>query len=310
MSKTYKIAIFLSTYNGEKYLKEQIESIFAQTEVEQTLFIRDDGSTDRTVEIIKSYQENNRSIVLCEGKNIGVGNSFMQLVYDVPDGFDYYAFSDQDDIWLDNKLIKAIRMINNHEGPVLYTSNQILVDGQGNKLAVRHEASPGTSYMQILCCNWLSGCTMVWNNTLQSIISNENRRPSHEMLEKRIHDVWVAMIAAVTGEVLFDQEALILYRQHDNNVVGVRKVGLLDEWKRKIQRPELRNGRSSLAKEVISNAEDLISYDSVVNQLKKYASCNDDIRSKFEVLKEAKEISKYSGEPVAHLYLKVILGLF
>lgn len=306
----HKAAVLLSTYNGERYLREQLDSILAQTGVELTLYIRDDGSSDRTVEIIEEYQKEHSCLVFSGGDNLGVGNSFMQLVYDAPDDFDYYAFSDQDDIWLENKLIKAIETIKDRKGPVLYTSNQLLVDGRGNEIAMRHRTAPDTSYMQILCSNLLSGCTMVWNRPLQTILKDEKRRPSRMLLEKRIHDVWVAMVAAVTGEIVFDPDAYIMYRQHENNVVGVRKTGLLNEWQKKLQRPELRNGRSGLAEAVIRCDADLISSEEAAARLRRYASCNDSVRTKIDVTKEAKLISRYSGEPALHVAAKALLGLF
>lgn len=93
----YKVAVLLSTYNGSKYIKEQIDSILSQEGVNIDIYIRDDESTDETVNIIYEYKSNN--IFLTEGKNIGVGNSFMELLYSVPEIYDYYAFADQDDIW-------------------------------------------------------------------------------------------------------------------------------------------------------------------------------------------------------------------
>lgn len=306
----HKAAVLLSTYNGERYLREQLDSILAQTGVELTLFIRDDGSSDRTVDIIEEYMKKHSCIVFSKGENLGVGNSFMQLVYDAPDEFDHYAFSDQDDIWLENKLITAIGAIKDKKGPALYTSNQLLVDGQGNEIALRHDSPPGTSYMQILCSNWLSGCTMVWNRPLQMILKDKDRRPSRQLLEKRIHDVWVAMVAAVTGDIVFDPDAYILYRQHENNVVGVRRADLLSEWKKKLQRPELRNGRSDLAKAVMANESDLINDEKAAARLDRYSSCSESIRARLGVLKEAKLISGYSGEPMLHVAAKVLLGLF
>ena len=95
-----QVAVLMSTYNGEKYIRDQIDSILSQIKVNVTLFIRDDGSTDSTVKIITQYTEKYSNIKFWVGENIGVGNSFMQLLYSLTDEFDYYAFSDQDDIWL------------------------------------------------------------------------------------------------------------------------------------------------------------------------------------------------------------------
>ena len=104
--KPEKIAVLMSTYNGEEFLRDQIESILNQEKVNVTLYVRDDGSSDRTVEILSSYEEQGKLKLIC-GKNCGVGNSFMHLLYTSDQDFDFYAFSDQDDIWLPDKLYSA-----------------------------------------------------------------------------------------------------------------------------------------------------------------------------------------------------------
>ena len=122
------IAVLMSTYNGEKYIKEQLDSIFRQKEVKVTLYVRDDGSTDGTLDIIKLYHG---IILLPFDENKGPGLSFMTLLYHVmgqSTKYDYYAFADQDDIWMDNKLIKAIKQIQNNGECVLYSSNQWLYE--------------------------------------------------------------------------------------------------------------------------------------------------------------------------------------
>ena len=246
----YKVAVLMSTYNGEKYLREQIDSILAQKGVDLTLYIRDDGSSDGTIEVIKEYIAKTDKIKLNIGKNIGVGNSFMQLIYDCPEGYDYYAFSDQDDIWLVEKLHVAVEMLKEYYNPILYCSNQMLVDKNGDEIGLRHSKPVDISYLQILCNNMITGCTMVWNRKLQDFLTEKANRPSSNLLHKRIHDVWVAMVASVVGEIRYDERAYIQYRQHENNVVGVKKVSLVKEWKKKFQNKELRNGRSTLAKEI------------------------------------------------------------
>ena len=104
-----KIAVLMSTYNGEKYIEQQIKSILAQENVDVTLYIRDDGSFDNTVYCIKKFQDKNINIII--GDNKGPCNSFLELVNLVDDTYDYYAFSDQDDVWLPQKLKKSIDLI-------------------------------------------------------------------------------------------------------------------------------------------------------------------------------------------------------
>ena len=98
------IAVMMSTFNGEAYVEEQINSILNQLNVKISLFIRDDGSKDKTISIIRNKINRNSNIQLIQGENVGVGNSFMNLLYSTPDDYDFYAFSDQDDIWESEKI--------------------------------------------------------------------------------------------------------------------------------------------------------------------------------------------------------------
>ena len=303
------VAVLMSTYNGERFLREQIDSILNQKDVEVRLFIRDDGSSDRTVSIIKEYLERYDNIGFIQGENVGVGNSFMALVREAGTIFDYYAFADQDDIWMPEKISKAIGAIEKKEGPWCYCSNQLLVDADGNVIRQRHEKPIDVSYMQILCNNLVTGCTMVWNRELQMILIRDNDVPSRELLVKRIHDVWVAMVAAVTGHIYYDSVSYIMYRQHENNVVGVKNTGLIREWRKKLAKPELRSGRSALAKETITGFGDLISDSNINDALNKYANYNISIQKKVALMKDS-TVVKYSKESKAMYITKVLIGLF
>ena len=185
------VAVLMSTYNGEKYIKEQIESILGQENVSVEIFIRDDGSIDHTVDIVEKYD----NINIIRGENIGVGNSFMELVYKVPNSFEFYAFADQDDIWLNNKMEKGIEKIRHQKGPILYCSNQRLIDKYGSEIGVRFNRNPDLSSEKIFVQNSATGCTMIWNRELQNILLK--KRPAKELLYSRIHDVWVAMVASI-----------------------------------------------------------------------------------------------------------------
>lgn len=305
----YRVAVLMSTFNGEKYLREQIDSILAQEGVDVTLYIRDDGSSDSTVEIIKGYQKNNSNIRLDIGKNMGVGNSFMQLVYDVGDDFDYYAFSDQDDVWHPEKIYRAVEMIKTEVAPCLYCSNQILVEKDGTIIAERHEHQIHKDYLGILCNNEVTGCTMLWNKGLHDLLSDAKRRPSQKLLRIRIHDVWVAMVASTVGIICYDTGSYIDYRQHDNNVVGVKKRSLINEWSIKIMNPELRNGRSILAEEIYDKFRDLIKMQSISNSLKICKDYRTSMKSKIHLLKDA-DIQRCSKESKTLYIMKILLNLF
>lgn len=216
------VVVLMSTYNGELYIREQLESIRNQKDVTVQIIVRDDGSSDGTIAILEEYEKQGQ-LKFVKGKNAGVGSSFMQLLYHAPKA-SYYAFADQDDIWQEDKLSAAISMITKKTGPVLYTSNQMLVDKEGKELELRFKKKPGLGLFQVIDRSWLSGCTMVMNRRLFEILVEEDRRPSRKLLLKKIHDVWVLMAAICIGTVLYDEDAHILYRQHDNNVIGVRKM--------------------------------------------------------------------------------------
>ena len=109
-----RVSVLMSTYNGEKYLHEQINSILGQQGVEIHLLIRDDGSSDGTVEICKEYAKKYNQITFYQGENLGVGKSFLDLLKHAPDA-DYYSFADQDDVWLEDKIIRAVTMIKKAE---------------------------------------------------------------------------------------------------------------------------------------------------------------------------------------------------
>lgn len=194
-----KVAILMSTYNGAKYLREQIDSILFQKGVEVTLYIRDDGSSDGTIDIVKEYAQKYQNIIWTMGKNVGVGNSFMQLIYDCPDDYDYYAFSDQDDIWLEDKLKVAIDSIKQRDTPALYASNQMLVDENGTQISLRYpkDYDMQNSVEAQFQINRISGCTFVFNKVLKKVLSEPARRPTEELLRKRIHDVWVSNVASL-----------------------------------------------------------------------------------------------------------------
>lgn len=299
----YKVAVLMSSYNGELYIKEQINSVLSQDKVRVDLFIRDDGSSDKTIKLINEFPE----IRLYRGENLGVGNSFMDLLYIVDEDYDYYAFCDQDDIWLDNKLINAIDKIRCETGPILYCSNQILVDKFGEKLGNRYTEVPDLSYAEILVHNHATGCTMVWNKQLNGIL--KSKQPSKMLLKIRIHDVWVAMVASVCGKIIYDEDGYILYRQHEKNVVGAKKDNSLDVLKnqmKKIKRRELRNGRSLLAKEILK----LFPKECKEKILLQLAADSKSFNGKIRLIQKRGEFTNHSGENAIAFVIKVIVGLF
>ena len=133
------ILVLMSTYNGEKYLKEQIDSILAQKNVEVTIRVRDDGSTDGTIRILEEYQKCGK-LNWYSSTNMGPAKSFLDLVYNAPLKYDYYAFCDQDDYWKEDKLYKAIERLEHFDDkPALYHCELEIVDENSHAAIVTPE---------------------------------------------------------------------------------------------------------------------------------------------------------------------------
>lgn len=257
--KKATVCVLMSTYNGEKYIKEQIDSILSQTEVEITLIVRDDRSTDRTLEILKSYESNGKIKVFFSSCNFGPAKSFMELLYTI-DNYDYYAFADQDDIWKKEKIGRAVKMLDSENCPMLYTSNQILYR-KGKEEGLRFKKIPNITLTGIICGNQVSGCTMVFNDELKRILVDKRYRPSDKLLNLRMHDTWIIAVANIVGKIVYDEESFIDYRIHENNVVGVNSGNIKNrtvKFFEKLFDKSRKNGRSKLACElckIVDNVE-------------------------------------------------------
>lgn len=213
-----KIAVLMSTYNGEAYLPEQLDSIFAQEGVEVELFVRDDGSTDGTVALLSRCQAQHPNMTVCAegGAPLGPCRSFFKLMAEHT-GFDYYALADQDDIWDANKLLCAVRQIESRRTdlPVMYFSNLRIVDA--NNVYYRDSHTQNRELRNkytALAENAATGCTIVYNNALAQIA--HTKKPQNFSM----HDAWVYTVCALFGEVIYDFEPHINYRQHGNNAIG------------------------------------------------------------------------------------------
>ncbi len=212
----------MSTYNGERFLREQLDSIYAQEGVDVGVLVRDDGSTDGTCRLL-SEEQRKGNLTWYSGENKKPARSFLTLLMDAPEA-DLYAFSDQDDVWKSDKLRAAAEAIGAEEGPALYFCQTRLVD---ERLRDLHQVpiSPRVTYGEALVYQFVGGCTMVMNARMRDIVNQYT--PSY----LRMHDVWVYDIAlAVGARVVWDPEAHILYRQHGSNQVGQTSSALAN-WK-------------------------------------------------------------------------------
>lgn len=226
------VAICMATYNGEQYLAEQIDSILKQTYVNRMLFIRDDWSTDGTRDIIARYvQEYPEQIVCIEDDSLIGGSSkknFASILKWVSSHYDfsYYMFSDQDDVWLPQKIEKSmscmIEMEKDYDGPVLVHTDLCVVNQSlevlGDSFFTYRALNPNVKDLRhLLVQNNITGCTMLWNQKLNQYLNLEDDRVA-------MHDWWISLTASCFGEIACVNEPTILYRQHGGNVVGATKV--------------------------------------------------------------------------------------
>lgn len=223
MDEQYRLAILLSAYNGKKYIKEQIQSLLKQKNKKNiTIIIRDDGSTDGTLQILQELQLHNQNLVILKGKNIGLVSSFFELLkYGIKEKYNYFAFCDQDDYWLPDKLYSAIRMLNKVENkniPVLYGSCSTLVNKklEESKVTTQKKILP-ISFYNTAIQNILPGHTQVINYVLGKILVDHFDKNNNRIYSQ---DLWITNVAAVSGKILFENKPHVLYRMHGNNELG------------------------------------------------------------------------------------------
>lgn len=215
----------MSTYNGEKYLAEQIDSIINQSHKDWTLFIRDDGSTDNTNLIINDYIKEVPNIkrVAYGGSNLGPAKSFMKMLQIVE--ADYYMFADQDDFWLSDKIERSLQKMKENEAnenvPVLVHTDLLVVDQDLNLLNLSFWGKNLTSevvYKYMPITNFVTGCTMFFNKAARNCSIN--------FVDDKVimHDHWIALCVWAHQGIIFSiSEPTIKYRQHGRNVLGVFK---------------------------------------------------------------------------------------
>ena len=220
-----KVTVLLSTYNGEKYLAQQLDSLLVQTDVDVEILVRDDGSQDGTTAILDEWQKKGLLSWYTSG-NLGPGKSFIHLLQTAQPG-GYYAFCDQDDVWLPQKLsltmekMKAVER-SNAAKPVIVHTDMNVVD---EKLEILHESFWRSSGLRpdvlrtfpYLCtCNSVNGCTILMNSAARELILE--KYVEHDII---IHDVISALTVSCYGGIIdYVDVPTVLYRQHSSNVVG------------------------------------------------------------------------------------------
>lgn len=209
------VDILLATFQGEKYLKEQLDSLLHQTYPHFQILIRDDGSTDATLDIIKTYKD--PRIKLLATGHLGIKGNFSELMRHSQ--ADYLFFCDQDDVWLSHKIATMLPYLKG--GPTLVHSDLGVVDEKLNSIAPSFwkwawlQPMKTTTLNRLLMQNVVTGCSMAIN---RSLLEKSGPIPQDAVM----HDWWLALVAACFGRIQPLKEPLMLYRQHDSNVLGAR----------------------------------------------------------------------------------------
>lgn len=256
-----KILILLSTYNGEKYIKEQIDSLWGQKGVDVTILVRDDGSEDGTVSILKDYGRKTEKIKLLRGDNCGSCNSFFKLMQEslkYIGSYDYYAFCDQDDVWLEDKLLSAVTVLEHYEGiacPKLYMGAYQMVDKSLNLINTPIR-TPKHTLPAAFASNCATGCTMVFNAELLAAVARE-----YNARDVLMHDYWTYLVCLVRGGyVYYDSSPYILYRQHGDNVIGGGSTPFVKRWLLRFKKlfKSADNFKSRLASKLLQDQESVL----------------------------------------------------
>lgn len=223
------ISILLATYNGERYIAEQIESLLTQTVQDFTLYICDDRSTDNTYAIISDYAKRYAGKIFAKQNEVNSGGAklnFMKMILEHKD--DYVMLCDQDDVWLPNKIEISLNKMHEMESrygaamPLLVHTDLRVVDQNLHTMyhsyaKMSRKKFCDRSLNSLLTINIAAGCTELYNRALADLITDE---PAYMM----VHDWWVLLVAASLGRIGTVYEPTILYRQHDSNDLGAKNV--------------------------------------------------------------------------------------
>ena len=213
MIKRPCVSVVMSSYNGAKCIKRQLDSILAQKNVDVTVYVRDDGSSDNTVEILKEYSKKNPNLLYEAASNVGWQQSFMLALEAAPKA-DYYAFSDQDDIWFENKLSNAVSYLSqeNSGRAVLFHCNKISTWDDLTPLSKQTKRLPrALNRENALTQEYVQGCSSVMNDYARSLVLKN--RPKGKVP----HDFWCALVCYLFGVILYDDRPFFYHIIYGNN---------------------------------------------------------------------------------------------
>lgn len=235
-----RISVAMATYNGSKYLREQLDSLYSQTRIPDEIVVTDDCSIDDTVQILEEYRQSKGLKYYINEKSLGVNGNFYRAI-SLCSG-DYIAICDQDDIWCKNKIecsYKKLKEIENNR-PAAVSSQAIDIDAQGNILGYRKTFRSNSNYVDTLLFRGRSqGCSLFFNHQLKKIVLNNCS--DNTML----YDVFISFTAAVVGIKYNMNDRLMYYRHHETNAIAkINKeyINTIERIKRKVKNEDRLSG--------------------------------------------------------------------
>lgn len=294
----------MSTYNGGERIIKQLDSIFSQQGVDVECFIRDDGSKDgNTHDVLKNYMQRESRLKVEFADNVGWQRSFLLTLSKVPKA-DYYAFSDQDDVWMNDKLYKSISELEKHnpEKALLFHCNRISCTPDLKALSVQAPKVPcPLSKKNALTQEYAQGCSVVINNTARNLVCR------HFPSETVPHDFWTGLICYYFGEVYYSPEPLFYHINHGGNV---STAGHIKESRQRRLKSILLQTSSypNVAKDLIEGYDDLLSTNE--RKLLKIIATNKDSVAKRLRLISDPEFRRVNWQGTILLKLSVLFGKF
>ena len=228
-----KLAILLATYNSSHYLSDQLDSLVNQTYTDFTIYVRDDGSTDSTLQILECYRAKYGNIVILQDKQKArrAMGSFIWLLENAD--ADYYMFCDHDDVWLPRKVelsLSKIQQIERDSRPAIVCTDLMVTDSEMKIICpslwsyMKLHPKLLTKLNYAVSCNLFTGCTMIINRSAKEVSLPVSPRAV-------MHDSWIGLkVLAAGGDVGWIESPQILYRQHSDNLFGAHRVSCTKEY--------------------------------------------------------------------------------
>ena len=226
MKRDYSISVAMATFNGEKYIKEQIDSILVQLNNNDELIISDDGSTDNTLKIIKGIKD--KRVKLISGPKKGVKQNFANAISNCKGK--YIFLSDQDDIWVNRKVEVLLNAFEKddcdcivHDCEVFNSENNIIIYP-----SFFHYRKSGSGYFKNIIKNTYIGCCMAFNSRVKRFVLPIPN-------DIAMHDQWIGLICEKKGKTIFIKDNLLRYRRHDGNVTGLTHSSIINMIKNRLK---------------------------------------------------------------------------